>query len=179
MYCWGLKSTISGIILCMRPANERWLYNVTSPLIGWVPTKNAPCYICIVCSADKLFVSSPGVDMAWTQEVLSPINCLLVANKFAQEAFMDLLFVSGKLYIDRADSGLCPAIEMALLCNNVSHWLGASLESALIYMTSIHKFTVLHNPLCQHDVPKQWCYISTMASEITSNLTVYSTVYSG
>ena len=25
--------------------------------------------------------------------------------------------------------------EMALLCNKVSHWLGASLESALLYVT--------------------------------------------
>ena len=30
------------IILCMRPANEKWLYNVTS-LIGWVHTQNDPC----------------------------------------------------------------------------------------------------------------------------------------
>ena len=31
-------------ILCMRPANERRRYNVTSPLIGWVHTQNDPCY---------------------------------------------------------------------------------------------------------------------------------------
>ena len=30
------RDTISsGIILSMRPANERWRYNVTPPLIGW------------------------------------------------------------------------------------------------------------------------------------------------
>ena len=28
----------SGILLCMRPANERWRYNVTSSLIGWAHT---------------------------------------------------------------------------------------------------------------------------------------------
>ena len=36
----------TGIILCMRPANERWhhiwLYNVTSSFIGWVHTQNYP-----------------------------------------------------------------------------------------------------------------------------------------
>ena len=31
-----------GIILCMRPANERRRYIVTSPLIGWVHTKIIP-----------------------------------------------------------------------------------------------------------------------------------------
>ena len=37
----------SGIILCMRPANERWCYNVTSSLIGWAHSQNYPwsCYI--------------------------------------------------------------------------------------------------------------------------------------
>ena len=27
----------------MRPSNERWRYNVTSSLIGWVHTQNDPC----------------------------------------------------------------------------------------------------------------------------------------
>ena len=34
----------SGIILCMRPANERRHYIVTSSLIGWVHTQNDPCF---------------------------------------------------------------------------------------------------------------------------------------
>ena len=33
----------SGTILCMRPANERRRYNVTSSLIGWAHTRNNPC----------------------------------------------------------------------------------------------------------------------------------------
>ena len=32
-----------GIIICMRPANERRRYNVTSPLIGWAHSQNNPC----------------------------------------------------------------------------------------------------------------------------------------
>ena len=32
----------SGIILCMRPANGRPLYNVMSSLIGWAHTQNDP-----------------------------------------------------------------------------------------------------------------------------------------
>ena len=35
--------TDSGIILHMRPANERRRYVVTSSLIGWVHTQNDPC----------------------------------------------------------------------------------------------------------------------------------------
>ena len=37
--------TSSGIILCMRPVNERWRYNVTSSLIGWAHKQNDPCII--------------------------------------------------------------------------------------------------------------------------------------
>ena len=33
---------ISGIILCMRPANERRRYNVTSSPIGWAHSQNDP-----------------------------------------------------------------------------------------------------------------------------------------
>ena len=36
---------ISGIILCMRPANERWRYTVTPSLFGWTHTQNDPGYI--------------------------------------------------------------------------------------------------------------------------------------
>ena len=32
----------SGIILCMRPANESWRYTVTPSLIGWAHTQNDP-----------------------------------------------------------------------------------------------------------------------------------------
>ena len=40
--------------------------------------------------------------------------------------------------IYRADSRFAPSQwERALLCNDVSHWLGASLESALIYGTPV------------------------------------------
>ena len=40
---WALPDGISGIILCMRPANERRRYIVTSSLIGWAHTQNDPC----------------------------------------------------------------------------------------------------------------------------------------
>ena len=37
------ESSVSpGIILCMRPANERRRYTVTPPVIGWAHTQNDP-----------------------------------------------------------------------------------------------------------------------------------------
>ena len=37
-------SAISGIILCMCPANERWRYTVKPSLIGWAHPQNDPCW---------------------------------------------------------------------------------------------------------------------------------------
>ena len=46
----------------------------------------------------------------------------------------------------RADSRCVPSQwEMALLCNDVSHWLGASLESALRYLLMQETVCILHH----------------------------------
>ena len=36
------SSSSTGIILCMRPVNERRRYNITSSLIGWAHSQNGP-----------------------------------------------------------------------------------------------------------------------------------------
>ena len=38
----GGYNICSGISLCMRPANERWRYNITSSLFGWAHAQNDP-----------------------------------------------------------------------------------------------------------------------------------------
>ena len=38
--CMIYNYTWSGIILCIRPTNERWRYIATSSLIGWAHTQN-------------------------------------------------------------------------------------------------------------------------------------------
>ena len=42
LFRWLQYRWLTGIILCMPPANERRRYNVTSSLIGWVHTQNNP-----------------------------------------------------------------------------------------------------------------------------------------
>ena len=42
-HCILLADTTAGIILWMRPANERWRYTVTPSLIGWAHTQYDPC----------------------------------------------------------------------------------------------------------------------------------------
>ena len=44
----------AGIILCMRPANERRCYNVTSSPIGWAHTQNGSCG-CLTLVMPNLF----------------------------------------------------------------------------------------------------------------------------
>ena len=55
-------------------------------------------------------------------------NSVLVANNITYWPSSP----SPPVYIHRADSRFAPSQwEMALLCNDVSHWLGADLESAM------------------------------------------------
>ena len=49
-----MEETSPGINLCMRPANERRRYFVTSPLIGWAQTQIDPC---IACNISRTFTS--------------------------------------------------------------------------------------------------------------------------
>ena len=53
-----LDSVISGIIYCMRTANERRCYNVTSSPIGWVHAQDDLCYIWINLSTKKIKVKA-------------------------------------------------------------------------------------------------------------------------
>ena len=53
---------MAGIILYMRPTNERWRYNVTSSLIGWAHSEIDPC----ICSPllegyEKGYTPNPDV----------------------------------------------------------------------------------------------------------------------
>ena len=40
------NNIVAGIVLWMRPANERWRYTVTPSFIGWAHTQNDPCSGC-------------------------------------------------------------------------------------------------------------------------------------
>ena len=71
-----------------------------------------------------------------TLEYLGRIDLYYTSTKYNQE----------RLHAYRADSRFAASQwETALLCNDVSHWLGASLESALcisIGMYRIHRWTL-------------------------------------
>ena len=65
------------------------------------------------------------------------IGLVCIGYWIAQKGWVDVIAFSltakNDNIINRADSRFAPSQwETALLCNDVSHWLGASLESALI-----------------------------------------------
>ena len=56
----------------------------------------------------------------------------------------------------RADSRFAPSQwETALLCNDVSHWLGASLESSLLCIVSLHALRHCHRRT--NVLPTKYC----------------------
>ena len=73
-------------------------------------------------------------------------------------------------YIYRADSRFAASQwEMALLCNDVSHWLGASIESALYIAINtcnddkVVRMINFHQIIVTHD---KWSYLSTIGNEL-------------
>ena len=65
------SNTTSGIILYMRPGNERRCYIVTPYLIGWAHTQNDPCNIC----DNGLYMHQPCCQ-EWTMS-----NCMMWTDK--------------------------------------------------------------------------------------------------
>ena len=72
--CWTYYM-YAGIILCMRLANKRWCYNVTSSLIGWERTQHDP-WLCDsrlvggewVEEGGSKGICRPGMDDAWMDD---------------------------------------------------------------------------------------------------------------
>ena len=62
--CWprSMWPYASGVILCMRPANERRRYNVTSSLIGLAHTQNEPW-------KDLVSMISQNCSMLWNLNI--------------------------------------------------------------------------------------------------------------
>ena len=88
--CW-ISLTHSGIILCMCPANERWLYSLTPSHIGWTNTKNDPCTFRFrKMDADNTF---KGIIFGWK---FSCFNSLVPGRSgcdFKNSNFILVLFV--------------------------------------------------------------------------------------
>ena len=65
-----------GIILCMRPANERRRYNVTSTLIGWGHSQNHPCSFTPYVMKPNLFPQAAGqvFDFSLQQPVVPQVD---------------------------------------------------------------------------------------------------------
>ena len=55
------SAVLAGIILCMRPANERRRYIVTSSFIGWAHAQTDPCLVTI-CKATPAVCLSGMLD---------------------------------------------------------------------------------------------------------------------
>ena len=84
------------------------------------------CHICSPCMAHMCPISWHNKSCSWLG-----INTWRSINKHAASWY-------GSEHVLRADSRFAPSQwETALLCNNISHWLSASLESVLCTQLAI------------------------------------------
>ena len=78
----------------MRPANERWPYNVTSSLTGWAHTENYPCKVNILFPQ---VVAEAGIQLISPREHNLQIHRCLFSKLFLAEnqwdGFLWVLFV--------------------------------------------------------------------------------------
>ena len=74
--CWAVRHPWSVIILCIRSANERRCYNVTSSLIGWAHTQNEPCWYSVVPQQQYIFsqiLNKHPIARLWGQDMEFPL----------------------------------------------------------------------------------------------------------
>ena len=69
----------SGILLCMRPANERRRYNVTSSLIGWAHPQNDPWSMAEYKTGNS---SALAKYVPWNTHTVSSFNCHILQGCF-------------------------------------------------------------------------------------------------
>ena len=68
---------IIGLILGLRPANERRRYFITTSLIGWAQAENQPCIICAIrTTPEHVAVSTRGNDTELVN--VFPMNLYIV-----------------------------------------------------------------------------------------------------
>ena len=116
----------------MGSANKRQRYNVTSSLIGWVYTWNDPS---VLCQKNSRIYSRFLLILHQQTYVAIVVADGLATNRSWAISNHDIAFCdcSDTWIVSQHTIWWAPRQwEMALLCNDVSHWLGASLESACI-----------------------------------------------
>ena len=112
---------------------------------------------------------SLSVSLAWRHpaEEYKLLQCRNWLHWTVKGHHGDCLIGTGGIAADnkyRADSRFVPSQwETALLCNDISHWLGTSLESALKYkLIGSRKFLILNLKGCDQ---AKWCIIISSGSK--------------
>ena len=92
--CWfiELKHILSGIILCMRPANERRRYDVTSSFIGWAHSQNDPwlCKCMRKVRCDKgwfVELNTKGIVLVCSHTVKMTLKCRFLVRYIWETVF--------------------------------------------------------------------------------------------
>ena len=89
-------------------------------------------YILLSITSDAVFPNNMLYTFCWT------LLLVQVTDVIFHHADSTMPILSHESYCIRAYSRFVPSQwETALLCNDVSHWLGASLESVLLWDTDI------------------------------------------
>ena len=131
--------TQTGFILCMRPANERGYYTVTSSLIDWVAvhTQNYPCIKCYILRSCKVLktrdhcLQFSNYSEIWHASQLY-CTCPITYSIFLHIITIDYPKLTHEGGIRRA---FCE-FKIRLMFS-LCHWHVTALTKLLIYLTKV------------------------------------------
>ena len=165
---------VSGIILCMRPANERQFYNVTSSPIGWVHAQNDSW------KHQHVFVAFPDTENVQVVEILPcyrqgplyPAYSLpeLLMSRYSKNSFSTpqglthggrgMHIYLGNLTIIGTDNDLLPSWCQAIIWTNAGIFVNWTLMNKLQWNFNQNSCIFIHGNAFKNVVWKMAAILS-------------------
>ena len=142
---------ISGLILGLRPANERQRYFVSMSLIGWMKRLESALNLGAVIPFEAQFCLCHNyvvvkLWLSWSISFQIRPNAFSWSSIFGAQYVIKIILRSTiEVNGHRADSRFMPSQwKIAQLCNDASHWQDRSLEAALSLQLPLEECTPYH-----------------------------------
>ena len=128
-----VSQMLTGLILGLHPANERWRYFVTMFLIGWAQMWNQPCVN--VCYVQKYFFDPLNHIYIWQlslqpNKIESCFNIKMLSYQYRNSKCEDQI---NALVQERCNSSAL-AMELRLSCTNPLRWSYDHLISTMGFL---------------------------------------------
>ena len=142
----------SGVISCIRPANERWRYIVTSSLIGWVHTKWSLCICQVIAPYSWNEASVSFANHSWSK-IVSGNGLVSVQGPLWDQPFHVVHEVVSFLHPPHNEVvgryiGFTPFVRPSISPSRIPFPLYSAYSSGWIHVISMHLIKQ-HQKVCR------------------------------